>query len=186
MEAGASIARALFEKARRGDRQAFASLVHTHQDMVFSLLWHMLDEEAVAEEIAQDVFLEMHKHLPGIESPEHLARWLRMVAGRRGIDEIRRRRFRSAKAVEDCPEPRTEARSGDPFLERRVRNLLSKLPARHRAIVVMRFQEDLDPADIAGELDIPVSTVKSTLHRALSMLRARLLQPALTARRGES
>jgi RNA polymerase sigma-70 factor (ECF subfamily) len=176
---------ATFEQARQGDRQAFTDLVRAHENMVFSLLWHMLGEAAVAEEIAQDVFLEMHKHLPGIESPEHLTRWLRMVAGRRGIDEIRRRRFRSDKPVEDCPEPRAETSHPDPFLAGRIRRLIERLPARHRAIVVMRFQEDLGPADIASALDIPVSTVKSTLHRTLTMLRTRLAQPVLAARQGE-
>jgi len=175
---------AVLARAKLGDRPAFTELVRAHEDMVYSLLWHMLNEDAVAEEIAQDVFLEMHRHLREMESPEHLTRWLRTVAGRRGIDEMRRRRFRSRKTLDELPEPRTETRMGDPFLNGRVQALLERLPARHRAIVVMRYQEDLDPADIAGQLDVPVSTVKSTLHRALSMLRARLSQPAMAARRG--
>lgn len=171
-------------RAQRGDRPAFTELVRAHQDMVYSLLLHMLSERAVAEEIAQDVFLEMHRHLHEFESPEHLSRWLRTVAGRRAIDEVRRRRFRSRKTIDELPEPRTEARTDDLLLNGRVRALLDRLPARHRAVVVLRYQEDLDPADIAGQLQMPVSTVKSTLHRALRMLRARLSQPVAGARRG--
>lgn len=157
--------------AQRGGRGAFALLVEIHQNMVYSLLVHMLGEEAVAEEIAQDVFLELHKNLNSMESPVHLARWLRMVASRRGIDEVRRRRFRAPQGIEDLPEPRIEPEVEDVLLSARLRRLLERLPAKHRAIVVLRYQEDLDPGEIAVLLEMPVATVKSTLHRALGMLR---------------
>lgn len=157
--------------AQQGSRGAFADLVESHQSMVYSLLVHMLGEEAVAEEIAQDVFLELHKNLDAIDSAVHLARWLRTVASRRGIDEVRRRRFRSPYGIEDLPEPRIEPRVRDVMLSAQVRRMLERLPARHRAIVVLRYQEDLEPGEIAVQLEMPVATVKSTLHRALGMLR---------------
>ena len=57
----------------------FASLVRQHQAMVFSIAWHVLRDRAVAEELAQDVFLSLHRHLAELESPEHVLYWLRRV-----------------------------------------------------------------------------------------------------------
>ena len=164
----------LIRRARAGDRPAFAGLIEAHQSMVYSLLLHIVNEAAVAEEIAQDVFLELHKNLESIESGQHLTRWLRTVATRRGIDEVRRWKFRSPHSIEDLPEPRIDAEPHDVLLSEKLRKLLNRLPAKHRAIVVMRYQEDLDPSDIALHLEMPVATVKSTLHRALGMLRRAL------------
>lgn len=174
MQAGPHPSDAILRQAQAGDRRAFCELIELHQGMVYSLLLHVLNEHAVAEEIAQDVFLELHKNLDAVESGQHLTRWLRTVATRRGIDEVRRRKFRSPHAIEDLPEPRTDAEPYDVLLSEKLQKLLNRLPAKHRAIVVLRYQEDLDPSDIAVHLEMPVATVKSTLHRALGMLRRAL------------
>jgi len=54
------------------------------------------------------------------------------------------------------------------------RRLIARLPERSRMIVILRFQEDLDPAEIAEVLGIPLGTVKSNLHRSLAVLRGKL------------
>src|ERR1022692_4148087 len=59
----------------------FASLVRQHQAMVFSIAWHLLRDRAVAEELAQDVFLSLYQHLAELESPEHVQFWLRRDFG---------------------------------------------------------------------------------------------------------
>lgn len=169
----------LLRQAQSGSRAAFAQLIELHQGMVYSLLLHVLNEAAVAEEIAQDVFLELHRNLALVESGQHLVRWLRTVASRRGIDEVRRRKFRSPHSIEDLPEPSVEAGPGDVLLSQKLQKLLNRLPAKHRAIVVLRYQEDLDPSEIAVHLEMPVATVKSTLHRALGMLRRSMERASL-------
>ena len=160
----------LMRAVAAGREEAMGPLHRRYAGLVYGLAARSLDP-AAAEEIAQDVFLELHKNLNSMESPVHLARWLRMVASRRGIDEVRRRRFRAPQGIEDLPEPRIEPEVEDVLLSARLRRLLERLPAKHRAIVVLRYQEDLDPGEIAVLLEMPVATVKSTLHRALGMLR---------------
>ena len=86
-----------------------------------------------------------------------------------------------AHAIEDLPEPRTDAEPYDVLLSENLQKLLNRLPSKHRAIVVLRYQEDLDPSDIAVHLEMPVATVKSTLHRALGMLRRALERPRVPA-----
>ena len=62
----------------------------------------------------------------------------------------------------------------DPILARTLRRLVAGLPANSRAVVVLRYQEDLEPREIAQILDLPLNTVKSRLHRALAALRTAL------------
>jgi len=152
----------------------FASLVRQHQAMVFSICWHVLRDRAVAEELAQDVFLSLHQHLATLESPEHVQFWLRKVSSNRALDVLRRRQRRPMVSLESAPEPVAVSSTGDPMLGSALRKLVAALPEKARAIVVLRYQEDLDPTEIAGILDIPVGTVKSQLQRALALLREKV------------
>jgi RNA polymerase sigma-70 factor (ECF subfamily) len=152
----------------------FASLVREHQAMVFSIAWNVLHDRGAAEELAQEVFLQLHRSLASLQSPEHAANWLRKVTTHRAIDWARRQKLRPQVSLEDAPEPATPAPAGDPLLSDKLRRLVASLPAKARAVVVLRYQEDLDPAEIAGVLKMPVRTVKSHLARSLAMLRAKI------------
>ena len=72
----------------------FERLVDEHQSMVFSLAWRMTGDRGLAEEVAQDVFLELDRHMERIENPEHAMFWLRRVAMNRSADALRRRKVR--------------------------------------------------------------------------------------------
>src|SRR3569833_1174740 len=72
----------------------FEQMVDEHQSMVFSLAWRMTGDRGLAEEIAQDVFLELDRHMDRIESPEHAKYWLRRVAINRASDALRRLKVR--------------------------------------------------------------------------------------------
>ena len=139
--------------------------------MVFSLAHHFLRDRAVAEELAQDVFLELYRHLGEMQSPEHVVFWLRRVTANRCISESRRRQRRPEVPLEDAPEPEAPVSAADPIADEQLRRLVASLPEKFRMVVLLRYQEDLDPEDIARVLDVSVNTVKSQLQRALTMLR---------------
>ncbi len=162
------------ETAARVALPAFAEIVREHQGMVYSLAWHFLHDRALAEELAQEVFLELHRHLAAIQSPEHLVFWLRKVASRRCIDQTRRRAFWPKFRLDEVPEPVAKTHPRDPILSRTLSRLVASLPEKARAVVILRYQEDLDPSDIAQVLDMPVATVKSHLQRSLDVLRDKL------------
>ena len=160
----------------------FSQLVRQHQAMVFSLAWRFLRDRGLAEEIAQEVFLSLHRNMGSIQSPAHATAWLRKVAAQRAIDEGRRRQRRPLVAIEKIAEPAASGaasgRPADPMLDETLRKLVASLPETPRMVTIMRYQEDLDPSEIAQVLDMPVATVKSHLQRSLAMLREKL------ARRG--
>jgi RNA polymerase sigma-70 factor (ECF subfamily) len=152
----------------------FESLVDEHQSMVFSLALRMTGDRGLAEEIAQDVFLALDKNLGKIESPQHVVFWLRRVAMSRSTDALRRRRSRGINQwveIDETHGARTEQRSSP--LGGRVERLLTTLPEAQRAALVLRYQEELTPEEIANVLDAPLATVKSHLQRGLKLLRAK-------------
>jgi RNA polymerase sigma-70 factor, ECF subfamily len=152
----------------------FEAVVRTHQAMVFSIAYHMLHDRALAEEVAQDVFLQLYRCLAELKSDAHLVSWLRKVAVHRAIDRARSRGSRAEVALEDAPEPVSAPVPSDPLLNNKLRQLVASLPERSRSVVVLRYQEDMSPEEISRALGMPVTTVKSHLQRALAMLRQKL------------
>lgn len=163
----------VLERARAGDDDAFADLVRAHERLVYSLAWHMLQDRALAEDVAQEVFLQLSDRLDDIASPSHLVFWLRRVTAHRAIDQARRERARPAVGLDEVAVPSAMPREADPWLRRTLRRLVASLPVRARMVVVLRYQEDLDPMEIARVLDVPINTVKSQLRRSLAVLRRR-------------
>lgn len=160
----------------RVDERGFRGLVEEHQSMVFSIALRMLGDRGAAEEVAQDVFVELHDALGRLESGEHVRFWLRRVAAHRATDYLRRRHVRPEMFAEEWTEQLCDgvssraSASGDAVGTRLERMLLS-LPEAMRAAVVLRYQEEMTPVEIAGVLAQPVATVKSNLQRGLEMLR---------------
>jgi RNA polymerase sigma-70 factor (ECF subfamily) len=165
---------AAIPKVTTDDPERFEELVREHQAMVFSMACRYLRNRALAEEIAQDVFLQLYRKLPSLESQDHVVHWLRWVTAHRLIDHSRHEKRRPQSPLEDAPEPAVPANSGDPLLSDVLRDLVAALPENARVVMILRYQEDLDPMDIAQALDMPIATVKSHLQRSLALLRDKL------------
>ncbi len=142
--------------------------------MVFSIALRLLRDRNLAEEVGQDVFLQLYEKLPGLETEDHVKFWLRRTTYHRSIDEVRRRKLRPRISLADVREPSIAAEETDHFLSEILRKLVAALPERARAIVVLRYQEGLEPTEIGQVLDMPASSVKSLLHRSLKLLRGKV------------
>jgi RNA polymerase sigma-70 factor, ECF subfamily len=158
------------------DDQRFRDLVLEHQAMVFSIALRILGDRSLAEEAAQDVFLELHTKLHELSSEQHILYWLRRVTVHRSIDAVRSRQSRPEVAVDwselpDLPDPSSSRSEPDPLLTRQLHQLIGSLPTVPRTVLVLRYQEDLNPEEIGRLLDMPIATVKSHLQRSLKLLR---------------
>jgi RNA polymerase sigma-70 factor (ECF subfamily) len=165
----------LLARAKTGDQAAFAAIIRKHQNMVFSVALHMLRSRPAAEDLAQEVFLELYRSLHRLESDAHVVSWLRRVAGHRCIDEIRRRNHRQEFATDTLPDPGHSPETREVFVAERLEELVAELPERARMVVVLRYQEEMEPTEIADALGMPVNTVKSHLRRSIIALRERLM-----------
>ncbi len=158
-------------RARLGESSGLSALVRAHQRSVYSLALRMLGTKDLAEDLTQDVFMQLSGNLKSIESNQHLAFWLRKVTANRAIDAIRRRSRVVMTSLDEAEQLFSAEEGSDPLLQRHLRNLLQELTPQARAVLLLRFQEDLDPLDIARTLDMPINTVKSHLKRSLDSLR---------------
>jgi RNA polymerase sigma-70 factor (ECF subfamily) len=151
----------------------FGEIVRRHQSAVFSIALHFLADRSAAEELAQDVFLQLHASLSTLKSEDHMKFWLRKVTAHRCID-YKRRRKPPQVSLDDAPEPVAPVQATDPFLARRLRQYVASLPEKPRLVVILRYQEDMRAEDIADVLAMPLATVKSHLQRSLAMLREKV------------
>lgn len=144
--------------------------------MVFSIAMHYLHDRESAEEVAQDVFLQLYRQKEQLSGPAHITAWLRRVACHRSIDYARSHQRDPKIGLEELAEAASEVQPGDPMLREKLRKLILSLPEKARMVMILRYQEDLDPEEIARELEMPVSTVKSHVQRSLALLREKLGQ----------
>ncbi len=156
-------------RAQVGDHDAFAILIEEHQAIVYGMRWNFFGDRWLAEEVAQDVFLQLFRFLSSIRSRSHLLFWLRQVTARKCIDALRRSGPKRI-SLADVEVPVSPTMS-DPLIARRLRSRIASLPEMQRIILTLRYQEELGPAEIGELLGIPENTVKSNLHRALHSLR---------------
>lgn len=162
-------------------RDEFRDIVERHQSRVYSIAYRILGDCGTAEEVAQDVFLALYRNLDRLQSQEHLLAWLRRVTVHRATDAYRRRASRAEFAAEEFCEERMrldgtgsavspgafESASAATSIEQ----MVATLPPAQRAVLLLRYQEDLMPTEISALLSIPLGTVKSHLQRALKLLR---------------
>lgn len=160
----------------RSDAAEFRGVIERHQRMVFSLALRVTGEYGTAEEVAQDVFLELFRAEERLSSEDHVRFWLRKVTVHRATDALRRQAHRPETQADEwideaaAPEADTAAGVGT-VLEARLEELLGSLPEQMRVAVVLRYQEDMMPDEIARLLNQPLATVKSNLQRGLKLLR---------------
>ena len=157
-----------------GDRSAFAEIVRVHQSMVYSVALNFLRNPSLAEDLAQEVFLDLYRSLGSIKSGAHLRHWLRKVTCHRSIDRVRRGHGDGMVSLDDIPEPAAAKRARDPLLEEKLWSLVSSLPDKARMVLVLRYQEEMELREIAEVLEMPINSVKSSMDRALDLLRTKL------------
>jgi len=169
----------LLSRALAGETAAFGALVREQQPSVYSLAARMLSDRQKAEDLAQEVFLRLYRNLASISSAAHLAFWLRRVTVNGAIDRLRRGNPYQTVPLEAAADLASASEDEDPLVQSRLRLLLQQLAPAPRAVLLLRYQEDLDPSEIARTLSMSVNTVKSHLKRSLATLRESIGEPLL-------
>ncbi|MDE1163662.1 MAG: sigma-70 family RNA polymerase sigma factor [Acidobacteriaceae bacterium] len=159
------------------EAKEFQKLIEQHQRMVFSIALRVAGEYGAAEEVAQDVFLELYRSGERLESADHTKFWLRRVTVHRATDVLRRQSRQpevdADEWMDDVHTPSSQDGEALPgyAVAARLDELLRALPEAMRVPVVLRYQEDMLPEEIARLLNQPLATVKSNLQRGLKLMR---------------
>ncbi len=176
----------LMLRVREGDSQSFALLLAKHRAPVIHFLYRMIQNQAVAEELAQEVFLRVYRSRASYEPTAKFTTWLFRIASHVALNHIRdgkhERNQESLDQDSDEGMSRQVASTG-PTVEQQmlrearfeeIRRTIQLLPAKQRAAVLMHKYEEMEYAQIAAALECSESAVKSSLFRAYETLRAKL------------
>jgi RNA polymerase sigma-70 factor (ECF subfamily) len=169
----------LVARARKGDALAFGELVAEHEQTVLRTAWRMVRNVEDARDIAQEVFLRLHRHLERIDPDRDPAPWLYRVTVNLGLSALRRRRRRPEAALGgahgvaeiSAGQPEQE-RLGDAADARRLlASALDRLSDKERAAIVLRDLEGLEMGEVARALGCRRGTVRAHLSRGRLKLR---------------
>ncbi|HIE08452.1 MAG TPA: RNA polymerase sigma factor [Armatimonadetes bacterium] len=152
----------LLRRAGQGDEGAFKVLAERHREGILNLAYQMVGDPEEAEDIAQEVLLRMLRHWRKFRG-DNLRPWLFRMTVNLCMTALKRRKRREAPLDEV---EGLEAKGADPTAMIAVREALSRLSPKLRAVLVLRELHGLDYAEIAQVLKVPVGTVRSRLSRA--------------------
>jgi RNA polymerase sigma-70 factor (ECF subfamily) len=173
--------RELVDRCRRGDEGAFQELVERYKNLVFALIARTIQDRSRAEDLAQEVFLRIHRGLPYFRGEAKLSTWIyRIVAnvcahpsagGAAAISLSDERRLATGPAGLD-------RQFGDFELRDRLEKAIARLPTHYRLLVAAHYLDGVRYEELAEALNLPLGTVKTQLFRAKQQLR-RILQTEL-------
>jgi RNA polymerase sigma-70 factor (ECF subfamily) len=180
----------LMLRVKEGDGASFSALLEKHRSPVVHFLYRMVQNQAVAEELAQEVFLRVYRSRTSYEPTAKFTTWLFRIATHLALNSLRDRkndRLLDSLDNDSDAQPARQAADHRPTVEQlmlhqarlaEVRKAIAMLPGKQRAAVLMHKYEEMDYSQIAKALGCSESAVKSLLFRAYETLRARLAHMA--------
>jgi RNA polymerase sigma-70 factor, ECF subfamily len=170
----------LIERCRKGDDVAFTELVERYKDLVYGMIWRLAPDRTQADDLAQDVFLKVHRGLPYFRGEARLSTWIyRIVAN--VCAQARSRPVREV-SLERGPEkppidpPSIDASFADFELRDRLEKAIAQLPEQYRFLIAAHHLRGVQYEALAEALNMPLGTVKTHLHRAKRRLRELLTE----------
>jgi RNA polymerase sigma-70 factor (ECF subfamily) len=164
----------LVKRCLEGDEQAFRELVERYKGLVFALVARSIADRARAEEVAQDVFLKVHRGLPYFRGEARLSTWIYRIVVNVLAAERRPPKTEPLEGTADGP-PRefgvADRAFDDLALRDRMEKAMQRLPVNYQVLINGHYLKGLRYEDLADALNLPMGTVKTHLHRAKRQLR---------------
>jgi RNA polymerase sigma-70 factor (ECF subfamily) len=160
------------EAAQNGDPQAFSMLVDMYAKPIYNLCYRMLGNAQDAEDAAQEAFLRAYRSLNRYDPNRKLITWLLSIAAHYCIDQQRRVKAPQVSLDESDPLELAERRAGPEksYIQQEtsdeVQHLLAQISSRDRAAIILYYWYDLSYQEIASQLKVTESALKTRLHRA--------------------
>jgi RNA polymerase sigma-70 factor (ECF subfamily) len=176
------------QRARGGEERAYRELLHRYERPVFSLIYRMVRDRALAEDLAQETFVKVLNALDSYRPEFKFSSWTFKIANNVAIDYLRRRQL-DTLSIDGAPGATTPDRVGATALQvvargetalqevearelgSAIEEAIGKLRPEYRACIILRHIEDRPYEEIAQILDLPLGTVKTYIHRARAELK---------------
>lgn len=177
----------LVRLSRNGDRNAFEELVDMYNDKIYHLAYRMLNFSSEAEDVVQDTFLRVYMNLDRYDENQKFSTWIYRIATNLCIDRLRKRKpnysldaempdgegsdwYSLLASQQDTPEQEVVLSETQYIIRRAIGNL----PEKYKSVVVLRYLHDMSLQEIGDVLGMPVTTVKTRVHRGREFLRKKL------------
>lgn len=173
--------------ARLGDQRAFGELVDLYKDKIYHLAYRMLSNRHEAEDIVQETFLRVYLHLDRYDAAHKFSTWIYRIGTNLCIDRLRKRRpsysldaeLSATDGADGYAMIASEGRTPESELlltetQQTVRRAIEQLPDKYKPIVILRYMQDLSLQEIGDILGLPVTTVKTRVHRGREFLRNKI------------
>ena len=168
----------LISQAKNGERNAFSELVCIHAQGVRNVIYRMCGDAQIAEDAAQETFIQAWLHIASYRPQASLRSWLYRIAVNAATDMLRRQKRILPNSLEDLdlkdPQLGPEALFAQGERTALIQQAVLSLPDACRPVLVLREYEGLSYHEIADTLDIPLGTVMSRLNYARKLLREKL------------
>ena len=180
---------ALMLRVRKGEQDAFAQLVDKYKQPIMNLAYRMLHDPTEAEDMAQNVFVQVYKSAHRYEAASKFSTWLFTIARNLCLNEIRRRSRHPADSL-DAPHPEQEDQPWQQYEDKKavpppesllhgelagkIEEALAELPENQRTAILLCRQDELSYEDIAKVLGCSLSATKSLIHRGRETLKEKL------------
>jgi RNA polymerase sigma-70 factor (ECF subfamily) len=171
----------LLERCRSGDDAAFSELVDRYKDLIYALVFRLSRDRSQADDLAQEVFLKIHRGLPYFRGDAKLSTWMYRIVFNVCCEDRARRRPRELPLDPGDGRPPIDpggldASFGDLELRDRLRQAMAELPANYRFLIAAHYLRGIQYEALAAALGMPLGTVKTHLYRAKRLLRERLVK----------
>lgn len=169
--------RQAIERFLSGDAGAFEELYHRYQPYVYNVVHGIVQNPEDARDVTQEVFLHVYDALSSFRGGSAFSTWLYRVAVNTAITHVRKERRHTRVPLDSLQELRADLEAEPEYQADRaetreqVQHLLAQLPEQHRAVLVLRYFQDLSLEEIAQAMNCSVAAVKVRLHRARNSFR---------------
>jgi len=177
----------LIRDALEGDQKAFKDLVDRHKSSVFHIVFRIVRDREIANDLVQETFMKAFSSLKSYRSEYRFSTWLYKIAANSSIDHLRKRRIRALsldnpiqtedgqvgiEVADYSHHPEREMVRQEQAVS--INEAIESLPDKYRRVIIARHREEKSYEDIARELKVPVGTVKARIFRARELLKKRL------------
>jgi RNA polymerase sigma-70 factor, ECF subfamily len=164
----------LVDRAREGDREAFALIVEASFDRCYEIARRVLGETHLAQDATQQAMLSIWHDLPKLRDSQRFDAWSYRITINACYAEAKRARH-TIPAIDDSDQHDVMRDEYGTVIDRdQLERAFSRQKLEHRAVLVLRYYLDMSVEEVASTLDIPAGTAKSRIHHALSAMRAAL------------
>lgn len=177
----------LAKLARKGDQRAFAEIVGLYKDKIFHLAYRMLNNRHEAEDIVQETFLRVYKSLDRYDENQKFSTWIYRIGTNLCIDRLRKRKpsysldadMNDQEGMDGYSMIPSDDRTPESEMlisetQRIIHQAIESLPAKYKTIMILRYIQDMSLQEISDVLDLPVTTIKTRVHRGREYLRKKL------------